>query len=217
LPAEKRRGRGDFMGAERRRVGSARRARIAFERFGVVRAVGENHIFPDTDSALAACENLVLGVGERDRRDDHARKAIVGVFRGFTGAELRDIRRRAKRISWRKGETIFAEGDTGDAIFLLSRGRADVIIRVPGSEHGKRLDTLTPGSVFGEMAVLDNKPRAAAVVAADHAVGYRLSAAAFAALKGERPQIALKLLSNLCLIMTARMRSANRMIAELEG
>jgi len=217
LPAEKRRGRGDFMGTERRRVGNARRARIAFERFGVVRAVGENHIFPDTDSALAACEGLVLGVGERDRRDDHGREAIVGVFRGFTGAELRDIRRRAKRISWRKGETIFAEGDTGDAIFLLSRGHADVIIRVPGSEHGKRLDTLTPGSVFGEMAVLDNKPRAAAVIAADHAVGYRLSAAAFAALKGERPQIALKLLSNLCLIMTARMRSANRMIAELEG
>jgi CRP-like cAMP-binding protein len=91
------------------------------------------------------------------------------------------------------------------------------MIRVSGSEHGKRLDTLTPGSVFGEMAVLDNKPRAAAIIAAGPAGGYRLPAEAFAALRQECPQLALKVLANLCLIMLARVRSANRMIAELEG
>ncbi len=92
-----------------------------------------------------------------------------------------------------------------------------MVIRVPGRVHGKRLDTLTPGSVFGEMAVLDDKPRAATVVVVGSAAGYQLSAEAFAAMKRERPQLALKLLSNLCLLMSARMRSANRMIAELEG
>lgn len=217
LPAEKRVSQPGYAGEERRRHGGPRRARVAFEQFGVVRAVGKGHIFPDTDSALAACENLILDGTENGRRDERQRQALAGVFRGFAGDEIRYLRRRAERRSWRRDETIFAEGDNGDAIYLLSRGHADVTIRVPGSEHGKRLDTLTPGSVFGEMAVLDDKPRAAAVVAAGPAAGYRLSAEAFAALKRERPQLAVKLLSNLCLIMSARMRSANRMIVELEN
>ena len=88
---------------------------------------------------------------------------------------------------------------------------------MPGGERGKRVDTLTPGSVFGEMAVLDEKPRAAGIVAATEAAGYCIKAEDFAALKREHPQIALKILSNLCLIMSGRVRTANRMIAELEG
>ena len=217
LPREKRSHRPGYPGPERRQYSTLRRARIALDRFGVIRAVGEGNIFPDTDAALAACENRILGGGESGRRDERERQALAGVFRGFTGDEIRFLRRRAERKTWRRGEAIFAEGDRGDAIYLLSHGHADVMIRVRGSEQDKRLDTLTPGSVFGEMAVLDEKPRAAAVVAAGPAAGYRVLAEAFAALKRERPQLALKILSNLCLIMSARMRAANRMITELEG
>jgi MFS superfamily sulfate permease-like transporter len=217
LPREKRRRQPEYSGTERRQHSSLRKARIAFDQFGIIRALGENHVFPDTDAALAACENRILGGGKSGLRDERERQAFAGVFRGFTGDEIRHLRRAAERKTWRKGETIFAEGDRGDAIYLLSRGYADVVIRVPGSEQSKRLDTLTPGSVFGEMAVLDEKPRAATIVAAGPAVGYRISAQAFAALKREQPQLALKILSNLCLIMSARMRAANRMITELEG
>lgn len=217
LPREKRRTRPEYPGPERRQHSSLRKARIAFEQFGVVRAVGEGNIFPDTDTALAACENHILGGGASGLRDDRERQALAGVFREFSGDEIRYLRHTAERKTWRKDETIFAEGDQGDAIYLLARGHADVVIRVPGSEQGKRLDTLTPGSVFGEMAVLDEKPRAATIVAAGPAAGYRVSAGAFAALKRERPQLALKILSNLCLIMSARMRAANRMITELEN
>ncbi len=217
LLPEKRRGQPGYDGPDRRQYGGLRKARVVFEQLGVVRAVGEKNIFPDTDAALTVCENLILGGTARGRRDERERQALVGVFRDFTRDELRHLRRRAERKAWRGDETIFAEGDKGEAIYLLSRGEADVVIRVPGREHGKRLDTLTPGSVFGEMAVLDDKPRAAAVIAVGPAAGYRLSADTFAALKRERPQLALKLLSNLCLLMSARMRSANRMIAELEG
>lgn len=207
----------DYLGSERRRLGRARRVWVVLDRLGVFRTVGGGSVFPDTDAALGVCEDRLLGgTGRGGKRDTSERQALAGVFQGFTGADIRLLRRRAERRTWRTGEIIFAEGGEGDAIYLLTCGRADVLIRVQGWEWVKRVDTLTPGSVFGEMAVLDEKPRAASIVVATNAAGYRLTAEAFRTMKRDNPQLALKLLSNLCLIMSARVRAANRMITELE-
>lgn len=217
LSPERRRRRSDYAGPERRRLGRARRAWVALERLGVFRAVGGGSVFPDTDAAMGVCEDRLLGgAGHGGKRDALERQALAGIFQGFTRADIRLIRRRAERRTWRRGDIIFAEGAEGDAIYLLTRGRADVLIQVQGWERIKRVDTLTTGSVFGEMAVLDEKPRAASIIAATHAAGYRLTAEAFRAMKRDNPQLVLKILSNLCLIMSGRMRAANRMIAELE-
>ncbi len=218
LTREKRRARSGFSGEERRRLGRIRKAWLTLNQLGALRTIKPDHLFPDTDSALGECENRILGGDGHDgARDALERRALVGMFRGFTAQDIRTLRRKSRRRSWRRGETIFAEGDRGDGVYLLAKGRADVLIRVLGGERGKRVDTLTPGSVFGEMAVLDEKPRAASIVAATEAMGYYVRAEDFAALKREHPQIALKILSNLCLIVSGRVRTANRMIAELEG
>lgn len=218
LMREKRRGRSDFSGEERRQHSRIRKVWLTLEQLGVLRTIGTDHVFPDTDAALGECENRILGGdGHGGMRDMLERRALAGVFRGFEARDIRILRRKSKRLNWQRGEAIFAEGDHGKAVYLLTKGRADVLIRVPGGERGKRVDTLSPGSVFGEMAVLDEKPRAAGIVAATEAAGYCIKAKDFAALKREHPQIALKILSNLCLIMSGRVRTANRMIAELEG
>lgn len=217
LSRERRRRQLDYHGPERRRHSRARRAWVAFEQLGVFRAVGGGNAFPDTDAALGVCEDRLLGgTGREGKRDARGRRALAGVFQGFTGSDIRLLRRRAERRTWRRGEAIFVEGGDGDAIYLLTRGRADVLIRVQGWEQVKRVDTLTPGSVFGEMAVLDEKPRAATVLVTANAAGYRLTAEAFRTMKRDTPQLALRILSNLCLIMSGRVRAANRMIAELE-
>ena len=218
LSRERRRTRFGPQGEERRQYGRVRKVWLTLEQLGVLRTIGPDHIFPDTDSALGECENRILGGDGHDgMRDALERRALTGMFRGFAAQDIRVLRRKARRLSWRRGETVFSEGDRGDGVYLLAKGRADVLIRVPGGERGKRVDTLTPGSVFGEMAVLDEKPRAASIVAATAAIGYCIKADDFVALKREHPQIALKILSNLCLIVSGRVRTANRMIVELEG
>ena len=63
------------------------------------------------------------------------------------------------------GEVIVAEGDTGDAAFIIVEGRCDVSKRV-GSES-QVLHTIGVGEVFGEMAILTHGQRTATVTAAE--------------------------------------------------
>ncbi|MCJ1341411.1 hypothetical protein MMC09_006707 [Bachmanniomyces sp. S44760] len=60
------------------------------------------------------------------------------------------------------GSTIIREGDPGEAFYLLESGEATVFKRETGEE--KVLHSYKKGDYFGELALLDDKPRAASVV-----------------------------------------------------
>ncbi len=55
------------------------------------------------------------------------------------------------------GETIYNEGDPGDAMFIIKEGKIEVLRGVGGKNA--RLATLSQGAIFGEMAVLRDLPR----------------------------------------------------------
>src|SRR5262249_50664122 len=78
------------------------------------------------------------------------------------------------------GETVFAEGDPGEAMYFILEGRVRIEkqARTAGASQ-KTLAVLETGDYFGEMALLDQKPRSAAAVAAGGARILRLSKMAF--------------------------------------
>ncbi|MDP3111837.1 MAG: cyclic nucleotide-binding domain-containing protein [Thermodesulfovibrionales bacterium] len=63
------------------------------------------------------------------------------------------------------GQRIIEEGDSGDSIFLIKSGQADVVAHILGKEI--ELATLSVGDVFGEVAFLTGRPRTASVIAID--------------------------------------------------
>lgn len=67
-----------------------------------------------------------------------------------------------------EGTVIFREGERGDRAFLIEQGR----VEVSTEEHGRRvvLGALGPGSLLGEMAVLDDAPRTATATAAEESL-----------------------------------------------
>jgi CRP-like cAMP-binding protein len=67
-------------------------------------------------------------------------------------------------ISFKTGETVFNEGDPGDAMYMVYDGTLDVSSGA-GVEFS-HLASLGPGEIFGEMALVDAKPRSATVIAA---------------------------------------------------
>jgi CRP-like cAMP-binding protein len=78
------------------------------------------------------------------------------------------------------GQTIFAEGDPGDSMYFIASGcvRIEKKSQASGAAQ-KTLAVLEAGDYFGEMALLDQKPRSAAAVASGNARALRLSKAAF--------------------------------------
>jgi CRP/FNR family transcriptional regulator, cyclic AMP receptor protein len=63
-----------------------------------------------------------------------------------------------------RGEVLFLKGDPGDALYAIRRGRIRI---ATGTDEGRHvtLNILGPGDVFGEIALLDGKPRTAEAVA----------------------------------------------------
>jgi anti-anti-sigma regulatory factor len=213
---ERRQREAPFSGEDRRSGNSPRHLWRFLKDTGTVRALGDDMFFTDTDGALAACENHLIDTVSDDiaKGIDKARR-IMTAFRGLTAQEVRILRRAATRLLLPAGATIFRQGDRGDALYLITRGKAEVYLHLESGEE-KRLQALPDGAIFGEMAVLDNKPRAATVVAVEDSVCYRLGVEEFEKLKNNEPAIALKLFNNLCLIFSDRIRAANAMITELE-
>jgi CRP-like cAMP-binding protein len=77
-------------------------------------------------------------------------------------------------------QTVFAEGDPGDSMYFIVDGCIRVEKRAQSdSAAQKTLAVLEPGDYFGEMALVDQKPRSAAAVAAGGASILRLTKAAF--------------------------------------
>jgi len=64
---------------------------------------------------------------------------------------------------YRAGETIVAQGDLGDAVYIIRSGSVEVIV---GEDSKSRIvSTLGAGEIFGEMGSLDPGPRSATVKA----------------------------------------------------
>jgi len=57
--------------------------------------------------------------------------------------------------SFKPGEVIFAKGDKGDKMYVIRSGEVEI------ERDGKVVESLSPGGIFGEMALIDGSPRAA--------------------------------------------------------
>ncbi len=57
------------------------------------------------------------------------------------------------------GQHIFTVGQAGDTMYVIKEGEVELVI------NGKVVDTLGPGGIFGEMALIDKRPRSATAVA----------------------------------------------------
>lgn len=134
----------------------------------------------------------------------------VPLFEGLKDEDLEAIARVTITRSYDKDQVIILAEEEGDALFIIGRGQVKVSIV---SEDGREviLSLLGEGAVFGELALLDGKPRSANVVATDDTVLYMLRRSDFLQLLYRVPQIAVGLLAELA----ARLRKTDRKIEGL--
>ena len=93
------------------------------------------------------------------------------------------------------GTPIFREGDAGDSAYLVASGVVEVSREVEGSRTV--LGEIRPGHIFGEMALINNKPRMAAAMAKEDTDCVVVPTAAFASELGESNAFMRALVLNL--------------------
>ena len=184
---------------------------------GIYKTLSEDCFFPDTDAALEWAEDNVL---TQSLEPAGACGAIqlkqMDILSDFTPRELHTLEQKLRRKTFNKGEIIVKEGATDRNLFFLVKGLVSVRILLPQSERYKRLITYSAGVTFGEMAFLDGSPRSADVWSDEDAETFVLSPAEFNALQEESPQTAIKLIRNIALEISERLRLRTNEVRALE-
>lgn len=120
---------------------------------------------------------------------DHLGK--VSLFAGCTRKELETIARSGDEVSMTAGTLIVDQGQTGKEAFVVIAG--DVTVK----RNGRKVATLGPGSVVGELSLLDHGPRTATVVCETDCTLFVLAQRQFSGVLEEVPAISRKLLAAL--------------------
>ena len=115
----------------------------------------------------------------------------VPLFADLSERNLRRVAKLVMPVRFDAGAAIVREGAQGHTFFVILEGRATVVRR------GARPAKLRPGEYFGEMALLDRRPRSATVMAETELVALRIAAGPFAKLLRSEPSIAIALLETL--------------------
>jgi CRP-like cAMP-binding protein len=107
---------------------------------------------------------------------------------------------------FRAGDVIFREGDAGAVMYVIQQGRVRISRRFATGE--RTVATLGAGDFFGEMAILNEKPRAATAVAVDAVRAMELDARTLEGMVERSGEVAMRLIRRLA----RRLDSANAFI-----
>jgi HEAT repeat protein len=139
----------------------------------------EGETMTRTDTTIPLVERVVF-----------LRKAAL--FAALPPQDLQPIAQVAEEHLFAKGDLIAAEGEPGDATYVIVDGDVDVIA------GGSTLAVRRSGDVIGEMSVISSRPRVASLRAKSHVRVLEIRKPAFEAILRERPDTALALMRVLC-------------------
>jgi CRP-like cAMP-binding protein len=118
--------------------------------------------------------------------------AELDLFRGLSTRHVKRLLGLAQEVDFRPGHEIAAEGLGALAFHLVLSGEAAV------TQDGQELGRLGRGDYFGEISMIDGKPRSATVVAVQPVRTLAISRHDFLGLLDREPEFARELLEGLC-------------------
>ncbi len=141
--------------------------------------------------------------------------AKVTVFESLKPKELRQVAAIVHRRKYEAGEYIVRQDDPGLGMFVIESGEVNVVLE----EHdvSKQLVTLREGDFFGEIALLDESPRSATVVAHTDAELIGFFRPDLFDIIEKAPATGLKIVLRLAQLVGERLRNSNQEISKLRA
>lgn len=114
--------------------------------------------------------------------------ASVPLLAGLDGRIRRRLAETGKRRTYAPGDEMVREGSSGTALYVMLSGDARV------ERAGERIGSVTAGDFFGELALIEEHPRSASVIADTEVECLLFPAWEFTALLQEHPEIAVPIM-----------------------
>ena len=140
-------------------------------------------------------------------------KLIGGVplFAGIERSELEAFLRVFQPVAVAAGATLVRQGQPADGAYIIESGDADVITALPGGGEAA-VAKLGPGSVLGEMALLDGGARSATVIARSAVASHFIERDGFRMLLAQRNRAAFTIQNRITRTLCRRLRELNAKI-----
>jgi CRP/FNR family cyclic AMP-dependent transcriptional regulator len=131
--------------------------------------------------------------------ESFARHALARcvLFEGIDGAVLDACVECLRPRRYRREETVFHQGDSGNGLYVIASGGVKVVLPSPDAGEAAILATLGPGDFFGELALLDGGAHSASVIALEPMEALVLGRADFERLLETQPGLQRALIGSL--------------------
>ncbi|MGH7357580.1 MAG: cyclic nucleotide-binding domain-containing protein [Candidatus Rokuibacteriota bacterium] len=118
----------------------------------------------------------------------------IPLFAGLATPRLKLIAYTAEVVEFAPGETIVRQGDSADAVYIVTEGEAEVLLQ-DHDGHEIMVATMGRHSLFGETAVIGKGRRTATVRARERVVTFKISAEVFLDLVRQSPEISMQVMT----------------------
>jgi len=163
------------------------------------------------DNVTAVC--LSIEADEDEETSDVEGKTEIlrriPLFQHMTYKELLSILGIARGRQFEKGQNIIKEGEQGDEVYVLFRGKVDVL------KSGLKIAQLKAGGHFGEMGLVDQAPRSATVSAVEDTSAISIDRDSLLKLMRRDSLLAVKLLWSFVQVLSERLRNTNDALTSL--
>ena len=119
----------------------------------------------------------------------------IPLFAKIEPSKLKLLAFTSERLTFNSGDSLFKQGDDGDALYVIMEGEADILVDTPSGQI--TVATMGKNDFVGDIAVLCDVPRTATVTATSKLTTLRVTKDLFFQLVCQFPQIAIEIMREL--------------------
>jgi len=134
----------------------------------------------------------------------------IPIFEDLSKRELKEFIRISHKRTYKPGEIIFWKGEPGVGMYIVQRGDVSVFIGENPQKPEIVFASLSQGDFFGELALLDDAPRSASVVAKETTELIGIFRPDLFSLFERKPALGVKVLLKLAQLVGKRLKFTNR-------
>ncbi len=147
--------------------------------------------------------------------EDVERLRNIPLFAKIEPSKLKLLAFTAQRLTFNADESLFHQGDIGDAAYIIIDGNADVVVDTPNGPI--TVAQLGKNAFVGEIAILCDVPRTATVTATSELTTICISKELFFQLVGQFPQMAIEIMRELAHRLELTTRDLQETVTKLKA
>jgi sulfate permease, SulP family len=177
-----------------------------FNHVGLLKHLSPIKVFDDLDDAVEWTQNKIIKEGLIEKTGEELLDlSEFDLIRGRKEETLDELRSLLKARSYKKGDTIYSEGEGSGEIFLIRRGSVRIMLPYPGRKS-VHLNTIGQNNFFGEFSFLEGIPHYTDTIASSDTDLYSISRESFDLFSEHHKKASLRFMEGLAAVLAERLR-----------